>query len=313
MARLHNQVIESANQIAYWAEQYLQSNYTTQEVNPILAYAILAFNVYEGKAGCSGTYNQMLSQSSSQYLFFTEEPMFFEVEEKDKVEERIPELSVKADTVIVQKPNITEVNKVTKPVFTPPKEFNQDDISSLDGALPNNIIIMMDVSASMKVTGKLPLLKKSILHLVDIMRPEDRISLIAYSGEANVLISNAGINNKAAIKEVLDTLHSSGGTDILKGVEFGYLTAKKSFMQNGNNRIIIATDGEFGVRKDLLKFVEEKSMENIYLSVFQFNDVKGSKENSAMDTLAKTGRGNYKIITTSDEALTVLMQEVKKK
>lgn len=312
LKRLHDQVLESANLIAYWAEQYLQSNFTEAEVNPILASAILAFNVFEGKAGCSGTYNQLVGQSNTQFLFYTEEPMFFEVEEKERVRELIPTIAVKSDTVVVKKPIRPEVDKVT-PVTKPVVVFDEKDITNLDGALPNNIIIMMDVSASMKITGKLPLLKESILHLVDIMRPEDRISLIAYSGEAVILIANAGIENKDAIKTVLDTLHSSGGTDILKGLEFGFLTAKNSFMKKGNNRIIIATDGEFGVKNNLLEFVEQKSAEEIYLSVFQFNDVKNNKENSAMAMLSIAGRGSYHTITSSEEALTVLMQEVKKK
>lgn len=314
LLKLHGQILNAANQIAFWAEQYLQSNYTKAEVGPILTSAILAFNVFEGKAGCSGTYNELLGQSKNQYLVYTEEPMFFKVELKDKPLQKIEVLAVKKDTVVLAAPQAKDIAKVAVPA-EPLPVFNPDDVSTLDGALPNNIIIMMDVSASMKLTGKLPLLKSSIAHLLDIMRPEDRISLIAYSGKAELLIANAGVHNRLEVLQVLDTLHSSGGTDILNGVNLAYRYAKESYMTNGNNRIIIATDGEFGVRADLIKLIESKIPEKIVLSVFHFIDSKGSSSltNKGLLLLTLTGKGNYKIITTSEEALQVLIQEVKKK
>lgn len=313
LATLHSQILDASNQIAFWAEQYLQSNYTQEEIGPILTYAILAFNVFEGKAGCSGAFNELVGQSKNQYLFYTEEPMFFKVEEKDKVIEATQVVAVKKDNVISNAPKITEPAKV-EPI-KPVAAFNQDDITTLDGALPNNLIIMMDVSASMKLTGKLPLLKSSIIHLLDIMRPEDRISLIAYSGRAELLIANAGIHNRAEILEVLDTLHSSGGTDILNGLNLAYKSAKASYMSAGNNRIIIATDGEFGVRPELVDFVESKSAQKIVLSVFHFVDDKNNQQlnNKGLLLLTLTGKGNYKIVADSEQALKVLMQEVKKK
>ncbi|MFT4970011.1 MAG: Mg-chelatase subunit ChlD [Chitinophagales bacterium] len=311
---IYNQVLDAANQIAFWAEQYLQSNFSAQEVAPILKSSILAFNVYEGKAGSSGAYNELVAQSKNQYLFFTEEPIFFHVEETEKEKELLVKVEVKQDTILVSNPVNKEIAKVEPPVqVEPPKVFDANDISTLDGSLPNNIIIMMDVSASMKLTGKLPLLKSSILHLVDIMRPEDRLSLIAYSGKAEVLIANAGVMDKQAIRTVLDTLHSSGGTDVKKGLSLGYETALGSFMEDGNNRIIIATDGEFGVRKDLLELVENNQSNQVFLSIFQFNGSKNNELNEALVNLAHLGKGSYKTITNSNEALSILMQEVKKK
>lgn len=317
LARLHNQILDAANLIAFWAEQYLQSNYTEEELDPILTSAILAFNFYEGKAGCSGTYNELLGQAKNQYLFYTEEPMSFSVKEKAKVMSPTPNLAVKKEMLVVHspKPNeIVAVEEVKEPI-KPMPIFNQDDISTLDGALPNNIIIVMDVSASMKLTGKLPLLKSSIIHLLDIMRPEDRISLIAYSGKAELLIANAGIPNRAAVLEVLDTLHSSGGTDILNGVNLAYKSALNNYMNAGNNRIIVATDGEFGVRSELIKFVESKAPEKIVLSVFHFVSAKSNPKNinKGMLSLSLTGNGSYNVIADSEQAMQVLMQEVKKK
>lgn len=312
LKEMHQQVLEAADLIAFWAEQYLQSSYADEEVLPILQSAITAFNVFEGKAGCSGAYNDLVSQSKNQYLFYTEEPMFFQLDVRQQEAPQVSTLEIKQDTVIINETEnqaIVQVDSVKSPE---PVVFDADDISTLDGSLPNNILIMMDVSASMKLTGKLPLLKSSILHLVDIMRPEDRLSLLAYSGEADVLIAQAGIANKEAIRAVLDTLHSSGGTDIQKGMELGFETILSAYMQEGNNRIIIATDGEFGVRKTLIDLVESYGDENIYLSIFQYNEAKDQSTNPSLENLATIGKGNYRIITNNDEALNVLMREVKK-
>lgn len=311
---MHTQVMDAANQIAFWAEQYLQSNYSEDELVPILKSAILAFNKQEGQAGCSEAYNLLIAESKNEYLRFTQEPLFFRVQEKKGENELLNKPQENIDSVPFAKPVSMEVPEIITPVELPePVSFDENDMYTLDGSLPNNIIIMMDVSASMKLTGKLPLLKSSILHLVDIMRREDRLSLIAYSGKAEVLIANAGTSDKNAIKTVLDTLHSSGGTDIKKGLSLGYETALVSYMENGNNRIIIATDGKFGVRKDLLELVESNFSNNIILSIFQFNETKKELINESLQNLAFKGRGSYQTITNSQEALKVLMQEVKQK
>lgn len=304
----HDQILEAANQIAFWGEQYVQSNFKEEEVQSLLQSAILAFNVFEGKAGCSGAYNELISFSSNEFLYFTEEPMFFKVKRVSPPELPKTELLSTEKKQTVLKKDSAELQSIQKI-----KAFDPNDLNSLDGALPNNLIIMMDVSASMKLTGKLPLLKSSIIHLLGIMRPEDRISLIAYSGKSEVLIAGAGIENKAELRTVLDTLHSSGGTDIENGLVLAYETAKQNFMPKGNNRVIIVTDGEFGVKGDILKLAQEQALKGFALSVFQFNEAKDYSKNNTLQVLAETGRGSYQIITSSDEALEILIKEVKKR
>ncbi|MCB0509174.1 MAG: VWA domain-containing protein, partial [Bacteroidetes bacterium] len=308
----HDQILESANQIAYWGEQYVQSNYEEEEVQSLLQSAILAFNVFEGKAGCSGAYNELISFSKSEFLYFTEEPMFFKV--KTASQQEVAQNKVKTEVLGLEKKE-TVLKKDSISVQNPQKvkPFDPNDLTTLEGALPNNLIIMMDVSASMKLTGKLPLLKSSIIHLLGIMRPEDRISLIAYSGKADLLIGGAGVANKAEVRTVLDTLHSSGGTDIENGLLLAYATAKQHFMPKGNNRVIIVTDGEFGVKANILKLVQEQALKGFALSVFQFNEAKDYSKNSSLELLAETGKGRYEIISSSDEALEILMKEVKKR
>ena len=310
-----HQILDAANQIAFWGEQYLQSNFELEEILPILENSIIAFNVFEGEAGCSASYNELVANSKNQYLFFTEEPLFFEVKEQDLLIESKEVENIKIPTIASTPIKTKDTVIVPKPVVKAPivEEFNKDDINTLQGALPNNIIIMMDVSASMKLTGKLPLLKSSIVHLLNIMRPEDRISLIAYSGESEILIAGASIKNKAEVKTILDTLHSSGGTDIENGVKLAYQTAKASLMKNGNNRILIATDGEFGVRTPLLKIVQENTLSGIYLSILQFDDSSKTPRNASLKLLAETGKGNYRTILNSQDALNELMLEVKQK
>jgi len=306
----HDKILSTANDIAYWGEQYLQSNLNVEQVLPILENAILAFNVNGTEAGCAATYNELVANSKNRYLFFTEEPMFFEVKEQKKPikNEKVEEEKLLTTTSEMQNETIV-IEEVTADSVV----FDADDFSSLDGALPNNIIIMMDVSASMKLNGKLPLLKSSILNFLDIMRPEDKLSLIAYSGEAELLIEGAGIENTNSVKLLLDKLHSRGGTDIDDALDMAYNTIRNSYMEGGNNRIIIATDGEFGVRAALLKKVRENVANKIFLSVFQFNDNDTSARNVNLRALAETGKGSYRTITSREQALKELILEVKKK
>tara|TARA_B110000459_G_scaffold26201_1_gene25523 strand:+ start:16729 stop:18384 length:1656 start_codon:yes stop_codon:yes gene_type:complete len=306
-------ILGTANQIAYWAEQYLQSNQSEQEVSVILNAAINNFNYGEDAQGCSGSYNSLVSQSNNEYLYFTEEPIYFAVNQQQRAEDAVEKIPIKKE--LTGTGNVEEQSIILEEISTLEQVaiFDATDIHSLDGSLSNNLIIMMDVSASMKISGKLPLLKSSINHLVDIMRSEDRLSLIAYSGKATVLIENAGFEDKTLIKYVLDTLHSSGGTDIEKGLILSYEMALSHFMDEGNNRIIIATDGEFGVSQNLMEFVQSEQKNNVALSIFHFIESKKFSPNTSLERLAEMGKGSYKIITTSEEAREVLIQEVKNK
>lgn len=311
-----NQMVEMAMQIAYYAEQYLQSNRTPEEALFITQNALQYFNFNDNNSGASGIYNDLLSQAENTYLLFTEEPLAFELINKpDQVvkAQNNQLITVVQDTIVVKQNESIANNSLVKDTIAKIEQFDVNDLNSLSGALPNNLIVLMDVSASMKKSGKLPLLKSSLLHLIQIMRPEDKISLIAYSGEAEVLIENAGVEDRSALYTTLDTLHSSGGTDIVKAVNMAYDKAFEYYLAEGNNRIILATDGEFGVTNSLLKVISENANSNVFLSVFQYNLAQENVDNEWMMQIAGKGSGSYFKIVNSNQALSAMMKEVKHK
>lgn len=177
------------------------------------------------------------------------------------------------------------------------------DPYSFEGVAENNLILLLDVSASMKRPDKLPLLKKSFAKMLDHMRAEDRISIIVYSGEARVVLEGVSAARKQTIEETIDRLRSSGSTKGKNALKRAYKLAEQYFIPGGNNRIIMATDGYFDV-PSLYSIPERSSNQGVALTVFSFGKLKQSKIDELAE-LADKGKGNFANITRSnvDEAL----------
>lgn len=316
-------IFNKAFLISSWAEQYLQASFSPKGMNNLLQKAISDFNEAEGKMGCASSFNTLLEESNNNYMFFLEEPNTIYAEkitavplEKNSI--IVDNVNNKGETKIEEKvePEIIEKEEIIKPIYTEsPKEekFDELDDNSLAGALPNNLIILMDISVSMKKSGKLPVLKKSIKHILRIMRDEDRISLIAYSGQAKVLVSGAEKKDVTKIIKILLDLQSSGGADLENALDSAYLIGKENFIANGNNKIIIASDGVFGVTYSIKNLVQEKTNDGFSLSVFQYNNADETNNTKSLKFLSKIGNGSFRTIKSDDEAISVLMQEIKKK
>lgn len=332
-------IYDKAFTMSSWVEQYLQSSFLPKGVNTLLQNTIEAFNEAEGKIGCASAFNTILNNSGHLFMLYTEEPNTLYAE---KIETNyIPEITSNTPVVTPRKkieqfnekdlekteelpdikpiikesiPSIDKEVKIeTKQPFILEKEiFNHKDINSLKGALPNNIIILMDVSASMKTSKKLPVLKKSISHILEVMREQDILSLIAYSGEAQVLISGAKKGDKAKIQKILKDLHSSGGADLDNALDSAYIIGKKNFIENGNNKLIIASDGVFGVTFSIIKQVQEKSLQDFTLSVFQYNNGEETNNTKSLKYLSTIGKGSFRTITNNEEAVKAIMLEIKK-
>lgn len=306
----HKEQIENtANQIANWAEQYLQSNKTEEELEVFLYNAVEAFNSSTLKTGSAGAYNNLVKQANVSFLQYTEEPLpFYAKRTISQIE--VKKEAVETENLLTKKEDLSpEIAKpeVTKAVFDATNE------NSLEGAKINNIVFLMDVSPSMLKSGKFPLLKYSLMHLMNILRPEDNISLVAYSGNAKLLYADAGVADKMKVKLLLDTLESSGGTDLAKGLEIAYQVATKSFMPKENNKIIIATDGEFGVSPTALSMVNTNLVKGIKLSVLQLTNSSTESKKPYILNLTTTGGGNYRMMHNEQETKSQLMKEVKVK
>lgn len=178
----------------------------------------------------------------------------------------------------------------------------------LEGAPANNLVFLLDVSASMDRPEKLNLLKESISFLVDVMRPQDEISVIIYSGDARVILNPTSAMFKAEIKSAIRSMRPGGKTKALQGLKEAYKVAEKNFKPSGNNRIIMASDGAFEVNDALLRYVNKKSVNSIQLSVLLFNKLENLQVAQELHELATRGGGTYSHVQPKNANL-VLVRE----
>ena len=179
-------------------------------------------------------------------------------------------------------------------------------------ALPSNIVFLIDVSGSMDEENKLPLLQSSFKMLLGQLRPDDKVAIVTYANGTKVALPSTSVKDKEKIIKVLDNLYASGGTSGGKGIQLAYEQAQKSFIKNGNNRIILATDGDFNIginnTTDLEKFIEKQRESGIYMSVLGFG--MGNYRDDMAETIADKGNGNYAYIDNITEAKKVLVNEL---
>lgn len=176
----------------------------------------------------------------------------------------------------------------------------------------SNLVFLVDVSGSMDEPSKLPLLKSAFKMMVNQLRPEENIAIVTYAGAAGLVLDSTPGSNKQAILEAIDRLQAGGSTAGGQGIQLAYKVAKDHFIKGGNNRVILATDGDFnvGVSSDgeLTRIIEEKRSEGVFLTVLGFGT--GNYKDSKMGKLADKGNGNYYYIDTLNEAKKVLVNEL---
>lgn len=176
----------------------------------------------------------------------------------------------------------------------------------------SNLVFLLDVSGSMNQKDKLPLLKKGFKMLSDQLRPEDRVSIVVYAGASGVVLDGAYGDEIHVINDAIERLEAGGSTAGSVGIEKAYQLAEKYFVPHGNNRVILATDGDFNVGitsdDDLIELIEEKRESGIYLSVLGFgsDNIKDGK----LEQIADHGNGHYAYIDSVLEAKKVLVDEM---
>lgn len=177
---------------------------------------------------------------------------------------------------------------------------------------PANLVFLVDVSGSMDAPNKLPLLKDAFLMLVDNLRPRDRVSIVVYAGAAGMVLPPTSGDEKGRIRDAITTLQSGGSTNGAEGIQLAYRLARDAFVRGGNNRVILATDGDFnvGVSSDaeLVRLIERERQSGIFLTVLGFGT--GNLQDAKMEQLADCGNGNYAYIDAIDEARKVLVGEM---
>lgn len=175
-----------------------------------------------------------------------------------------------------------------------------------------NLVFLVDVSGSMSSPNKLPLVKASLLMLLDELAPRDRVAVVTYAGTAGVALPSTPLASRDAIFHVVDGLQSGGSTNGASGITMAYEQAEANFVEGGINRVIIATDGDFNVgvtsRGDLLKLIEDKAKSGVFLSVLGYG--MGNLKDATLELLADKGNGHYAYIDSIDEAEHVLVEQM---
>lgn len=183
---------------------------------------------------------------------------------------------------------------------------------ALENAPNNNLVFLIDVSGSMNSSDKLGLLKSGLHMLIDQLDKDDKVSIVVYAGAAGLILPSTFGNKKEQLKSAIDKLSAGGSTAGGQGIRLAYEVAKKNFIKNGNNRIILATDGDFNVgissQGELIRLIEEKRNDGIFLSVLGFGT--GNLKDSKMEQIADKGNGNYHYIDNILEAKKVLVTEL---
>jgi Ca-activated chloride channel homolog len=176
----------------------------------------------------------------------------------------------------------------------------------------NNLVFLIDVSGSMSDANKLPLVQSSLNMMLDELRPNDKIAIVVYAGAAGLVLPPTTIKDKQKIKDALNNLSAGGSTAGGAGIELAYKTAKDNFIKEGNNRVILCTDGDFNVgiseNKSLESLIEEKRKDGVYLTVLGYG--MGNYKDSKMEILADKGNGNYAYIDNIQEAKKTLVNEM---
>jgi Ca-activated chloride channel family protein len=176
---------------------------------------------------------------------------------------------------------------------------------------PSNLVFLIDVSGSMSDPQKLPLLKSAFSLLINELRPQDRVAIVVYAGAAGLVLESTPGNRKEAIRAAIDNLEAGGSTAGGAGLKLAYAQAEKNFIKGGNNRIILATDGDFNVGESsnggMERLVEEKRELGVFITVLGFG--MGNVKDDKMETIADKGNGNYSYIDNLQEARKVLVRE----
>ncbi len=183
---------------------------------------------------------------------------------------------------------------------------------SSDTMPANNLVFLIDVSGSMQDFNKLPLVKNCFKLLVNKLRPEDDVAIVVYAGNAGMVLSSTSGSRKEKINSAIDALEAGGSTAGGQGIELAYKIAKENFKQKGNNRVILATDGDFNVGvssdDDLMKLIESKRDDGIFLTVLGFG--MGNYKDAKMELLADKGNGNYSYIDNFSQGKKIFVEQL---
>ena len=192
-----------------------------------------------------------------------------------------------------------------KAPFTDPNELSREEF------IPNNIVFLIDISSSMSKRNRIELLKISVIEMLKMLRDIDRVAIVTYASQTSLLLPSCQANKKDAITAKVEALNAEGYTAGGKGIRRAYSVAERNYIENGNNQVIIATDGDFDIYedKDLIPTIRRNAKRGISLSVVGIRN--GMITFESLQEIAAKGGGHYVRITDEEDALSVLVEEIK--
>jgi Ca-activated chloride channel family protein len=179
----------------------------------------------------------------------------------------------------------------------------QGEEIAIEDMKPTNLVFLVDVSGSMKSQEKLPMVKRSLYTLLDHLRPSDRVGIVVYAGSDGVVLDSTEVRDRDAIEDAIENLVAGGSTNAEAGIVTAYEMAESVKKENGNNRVIILTDGDFNVGKtgdELVDFIASYRQKHISLTCVGYG--RGNYNDYNMEGLAREGNGNYFYVDTLEEA-----------
>ncbi len=187
------------------------------------------------------------------------------------------------------------------------KALNYDEIQ------PGNYVFLIDVSGSMDEPDKLPLVKKSMNIMLENLHPDDKIAIVVYAGAAGVVLPSTSVKDKEIIKKAINKLSAGGSTAGGEGIQLAYKIASENLIAGGNNRIILATDGDFNIgvssTSELVRLVEEKRKEGIFLTICGYG--MGNYKDGRLEEISAAGNGVYFYIDHITEAEKVFSRDLR--
>lgn len=187
------------------------------------------------------------------------------------------------------------------------KKLNYNELA------PSNLVFLIDVSGSMNTPSRLPLVKASLKMLLNELDADDRVAIVVYASQVGVILPSTPVAKKEEIIKVIDNLEARGSTAGGSGIQQAYKTAKENFIEGGNNRVILATDGDFNVGVSstaaLVEMIKEYQKDNIYLTIAGFG--MGNYKDGRMEQISNAGNGNYYYIDNVQEAKKVFVTEMR--
>jgi Ca-activated chloride channel family protein len=289
------------------------SNGLLREALPTNEYGIISKKLMVGYYYFVASNDYYLSNDLGTYINRNTKEIIIPLVKKQliPIDENTPPDLIQAVNKPFKPIDYSKVDTTIVVVDTPPVDEKYPDFP-MSKFKPNNIVFVIDISSSMKVEGRLDLLKASMIELTKMLRDIDQLTIITYSNKANILFDTQFVIDKDSIIAVIQNLEAGGVTDGGKGMKMGYEMALKAFVKEGNNQVVMTTDGAFNTGGDnVYSLAQKNAKKDIRMSIVGIKMKEGDKQ--SMHKIAELGNGDFIEINNFDQTQTVLTNEIRLK